>query len=650
MSKTIISLLFFISIAVFNLQAQSPLIDSLKNVASRGATDSIKVGALNILAFKTTFTDSLEATRYLAKAEKLSKKAKGKYGYTEMIMMRGILMDVHGNGDSAKYYFTKAKGLSRKFRFGKLEARSTNNLGMYLWHKGFYDKALEMFFGAMKLNDNLSEKDRTDNSVYLSNIGLIYQEMKMDQKALIYHNKALDIRIQNKSAGAQAISYDNIGICQNSMGDSKKAISTYGKGLKVAKESGNISEYYKILGNLGNAQQNLNLFNDAIKTYKEALENPNLPTPSEIMLYSSLNAAYNELNQPKVGLEFGDKSIKLLNDNPDLKHLSTATFQYLAQSNYMLGDISEGEKYNRKFVEAIQENFTKDYAEKAAETETRYETLKKEKELAESHTQLLENKAVSRQKTFVILGISALALFILAVGFLLVRQQRFKNRQLAQQHKLKSAIAQIETQNQLQEQRLEISRDLHDNIGAQLTFIISSVENIRFAFDVQNPTLQRRLENITNFAKATILELRDTIWAMNTNDITFEELRARILNFVEKAKDATSKNITFEIDIALESIKLSSIAGMNIYRTIQESVNNAIKHSGATDVSVVAKKVNENMQIEISDNGKGFDNDAIDGGNGLSNMKKRIQEIGGFLVIKSDYNAGTAVKIILELH
>ena len=90
----------------------------------------------------------------------------------------------------------------------------------------------------------------------------------------------------------------------------------------------------------------------------------------------------------------------------------------------------------------------------------------------------------------------------------------------------------------MQEQRLNISRDLHDNIGAQLTFIISSVDNIKYAFDITNEKLDSKLNNISSFAKDTIVELRDTIWAMNSNEISFEDLEIRINNYIEKAKEA----------------------------------------------------------------------------------------------------------------
>ena len=76
-------------------------------------------------------------------------------------------------------------------------------------------------------------------------------------------------------------------------------------------------------------------------------------------------------------------------------------------------------------------------------------------------------------------------------------------------------MAQIESQNKLQEQRLSISRDLHDNIGAQLTFIISSLENTKFGIPNLETAVEKRLDKISDFTRNTIVELRDTIWAMN---------------------------------------------------------------------------------------------------------------------------------------
>ena len=87
---------------------------------------------------------------------------------------------------------------------------------------------------------------------------------------------------------------------------------------------------------------------------------------------------------------------------------------------------------------------------------------------------------------------------------------------------------------------------------------------------------------------------------------------------------------------------------MNIYRTIQEAVNNAIKYADATEVSVQVKPNENGITIDISDNGKGFDLDTTDLGNGIVNMQKRIEEIGGVFKIQSEITKGTQITISLN--
>lgn len=190
---------------------------------------------------------------------------------------------------------------------------------------------------------------------------------------------------------------------------------------------------------------------------------------------------------------------------------------------------------------------------------------------------------------------------------------------------------------------------MHDNIGAQLTFIISSVDNIKHGFDIQNTKLSNKLSSISDFTKSTIVELRDTIWAMNNSAITFEDLKVRILNFIEKAKMAKEDiHFSFEIDEDLNELELSSIEGMNIYRTIQEAVNNAIKYADAENIAIRASADDTRISITIADNGAGFEIDQAGSGNGLHNMRKRIEGIGGIFTIKAAASEGTQISISLK--
>ena len=194
---------------------------------------------------------------------------------------------------------------------------------------------------------------------------------------------------------------------------------------------------------------------------------------------------------------------------------------------------------------------------------------------------------------------------------------------------------------------MTISRDLHDNIGAQLTFVISSVDNLKYGNQITDKKITNQLTKISDFTKSTIIELRDTIWAMNTNDFTFDDLRSRIFNFIEKAKTAKEEVVfLFEIDKAILTTKLSSINGINVYRAIQEAINNAIKYAHAHNVEVDVKHHENHIKIMIADDGRGFDVDTVAWGNGLHNMKKRIEDIGGKFSITST-EKGTNVTFLI---
>ena len=84
---------------------------------------------------------------------------------------------------------------------------------------------------------------------------------------------------------------------------------------------------------------------------------------------------------------------------------------------------------------------------------------------------------------------------------------------------------------------------------------------------------------------------------------------------------------------------------MNLFRVVQESINNAIKYSGGNEINVKLKKEENTLIISIEDNGIGFEKDKITFGNGLENMKKRIKEVGGELEINSILEKGTYIKI-----
>ncbi|MFK7782033.1 tetratricopeptide repeat protein [Psychroserpens sp.] len=633
-------------VTCFSSVAISQNLDSLLVVARSTKDDSTKIRMLNKIAFSYIFNDTDKAIDVIKEGKSLAKKTHFNFGLTEFTNTHGIYKDIIGESDSANYYFSKALKLSRDHNFKSIEVMCVNNLGMFHWNRSEFDDALRYFFDALKMND--ISKDEKGRSVYLNNIGLIYQEMNLNEKALTYHEEALMIREKFKLETEQVASYNNIGINLKDLGRIDEAIEAYQKGLVIAKRSNNLIDYYRVLDNLANAYNYNNEFDLAIKYYLKALDKPEgyeADQKGEFSTYSNLTSLYNEINQPKKALAYANKAFKLLEKYPYLEGISSDLNLHTAESYYMLRDYKKARLYTKKFIDVKDSVFSEKNAQAVADLEVKYDTEKKEKEILKQRADLAEKELTIQKKNYQMYGFLGLAFILALIGFLFFNQQKLKNKQLQKENELKDALIKIETQNRLQEQRLRISRDLHDNIGAQLTFIISSIDNLKYGFDIKDENLTSKLNKISAFTSETIYELRDTIWAMNKNEISFVDLQSRISNYIDKAH-VYDDNIRFSfvVDSSVDIQKtFTSIEGMNIHRIIQEAIHNSLKHAFAQEIKVRIMQPKDQLKITISDNGKGFHTPSVKKGSGLNNMYKRAKNIGADLTILSEEHKGTQV-------
>ena len=565
-------------------------------------------------------SDSLKGFYYLIRANTFSDQLKKEEAIKAITL--------------SNQFYTKAKnssGISKSFM----------NLGNLYLYKGDFEKALVYYNKGLEIaeKNNLYKEMGFINK----NIGVVFMSQEKYKEALLYSNKALDIflKINNKKEIAGA--YINIGNVYFNQYDADNALLFYKKAEKICLEINDDFNLGLIYNNIGSVYaEDKNDKVNGLKYLKKALQLKiaNNDTNEIIFQHTNLADFYTNDND-FVHAEFHLKKAEIMalksNNKVELKQIySTYANMYEKKNDFKSALFNY--KLHSKYKDSI---LNIESLKSVKELETKYQTAKKEK-------LLLEKEAEAKQKNIILTTVSLFALFIAIIGLLIYRQQKLKHRQQAQEFELKSAISQIENQNKLQEQRLNISRDLHDNIGSQLTFIISSVDNVKYAFDIDNKKLDDKLTNISSFAKETIVELRDTIWAMNSNEISFEDLESRINNFIEKAKDAKDEiQFSFETDIDLKDTKLTSVEGMNIYRTIQEAINNAIKYADATTISIAVKKIETQIQITIQDNGIGFEQATIEKGNGLQNMQKRIEDIGGKFSLESS-NQGTTITMVFK--
>jgi len=218
--------------------------------------------------------------------------------------------------------------------------------------------------------------------------------------------------------------------------------------------------------------------------------------------------------------------------------------------------------------------------------------------------------------------------------------------------KLKKKLHEAEIRQKLQEERERISRELHDNIGANLTSIITGLEILkRYSMKDDKKNLIENISSLGDHTRNTIDELRQTIWSLHNEVNEVKELNEKIKEYIlHRVKFGNKQKIKFYFD-GNGNIKLSSSEALNLFRIVQESINNAIKYSNGSEIKVYVEAEGSMLKIIIRDYGTGFDQSRTEidsNGLGLINMKKRAAVINAILKIDSVINKGTSIKIELD--
>ena len=637
MKKYLLLLLFCSSF--INAQNLQEIIDGLKSELKNNPDQKKLATIYSDLTWYYSNVSIDSALAYGKKAIRESEQLQDSTLIAQVYSDVGAVYFRKGDYNDSKKNYLKAYSIRKKTKDYNGIAKLNINLGSLYVKNQDYQPALKNYLNAIKYFED--KENHAIVSETKSNVGLLFYEMKNYKKSIQYLKEAIPFQESNKMDEKLSNSYLTMGNNYLMLNDTINALSYFDKSMKIAKRIGNkltLSSAYNNIGAIRTAQ---NKSKEAIAMYDKS-KSVRQDLNSELEKAGlNLNYAKELLNQKKYtqALELLLQVKKVFISKNSKDNLLVA-YNQLVTAHSHLNNTDSTAFYFEEYTQLNNQLFEENMVKQTNELETKYQTAKKEK-------LIIQKEAENKRKNAWIIIFSILTIFTGLVGFLIYRQQKLKNKQQEQEFQLKSAIAQIENQNQLQEQRLSISRDLHDNIGAQLTFVISSVDNLKYGNQVNDSRVVNQLTKISDFTKSTIIELRDTIWAMNNNEFSFDDLRSRIFNFIEKAKSAKEDIVfKFNVDDSLKEMKFSSIIGINLYRTIQEAVNNAVKYSEAKEVEVNVNKHNETIKIVIKDNGKGFDMETIDFGNGLNNMKKRIEEIDGKINISSD-SKGTVIEIVI---
>ena len=211
-------------------------------------------------------------------------------------------------------------------------------------------------------------------------------------------------------------------------------------------------------------------------------------------------------------------------------------------------------------------------------------------------------------------------------------------------NKYKQKIKLLQAKNEMQLERERISRDLHDNLGAQANVLMHGTEQLQNS----SATDSDLINNLHITARDMMHSLRDTIWVMKTHTINASEIWFRIISFSKQLSIFYKEiKITAEGELP-EKFSYSSEKSLHIVLIVQEALNNAVKHSQAKNINVTGTIENSTWIIKVEDNGKGITKNAedkSDSGYGLNNMQERAVIAGINLTIDSNIIEGTTVAL-----
>ncbi len=196
--------------------------------------------------------------------------------------------------------------------------------------------------------------------------------------------------------------------------------------------------------------------------------------------------------------------------------------------------------------------------------------------------------------------------------------------------------------------RTKISADLHDEIGSGLSEISILSELLKLN-GKNNNELENGLEHIGETTRTLIDRLSDIIWIVNPNKETIKSLVLRIQDNYHEALYHSGINFNIDFDEEAAKLLLPIEVKHNLYLISKEAINNALKYSGCTTIDFRIEKIENNLFLEVRDDGKGFDLGKVNKGNGLYNMKKRAEKINSSINIKSAPDYGTTIDIKINL-
>ncbi len=533
--------------------------------------------------------------------------------------------------DSAYYYFIKAEKI---FTAKKDSIRLIDNYirkaGLEFQIGDFYSSEIS---SVKSLNYNKNDITKIYDAFNL--IAISSNENHNYENALIYHNKAIELTKNNSIEYSEvklAKSYNNIGYVYQNLNNHKEAITFFKLGLTqkdILTKKPDL--YLMLLDNYAYSKFKTKDFKDLPNLFYDALKKREKLNLSQSIMLSKLHLSeyYFYLKDTTKAKKFALESLQLAKKSRE--------FDVLAQLKQLSNvDVKNAARYSKQYIklndsiQMVQNKNKERFARIAYETD---EVIKENENLGRINQKLI----------YYILG--GLSLFIMVF---VVRSEHLKNKiaVLKQQQQITNQEVYnllVKQQTDIEQSRLKernrMAKELHDGV-------LSRMFGIRLSLDSSNHEVsQKAIELRYNYieeikdVEQQIREISHHLSAKNekiSNNFVFI-----VIDLLEKQKTNYPPTVTYIINPKIPWDKVENYTKINLFRILQESLQNCNKYADASTISVGFDTDQTHITLTIEDNGKGFNIKKKNRGIGLNNIYERAEESFGVFEITSEINKGT---------
>ncbi len=639
----------------------------LMNLAHSQNSDSIKFLELHNLAVEAESTDQSKV--YAEEALQFSIDKKYLKGVTESAVFLGSIYAKEGAFEEGIAFF---QDLIPKFNFDGLALSSFYNLiGIYHVYMGHYDSTEKYFIKALEYR--VSIKDSIGIGTTLNNLGNVNLSKSELIKATDYYTQALEMRETINDSSGIASSTNNLGLVFYKRKMFDEAIKYYKRALELNHLMKNESKGVLIANNLGNAFDEMGAYETSFPYYRDALAAAEKLQDARLIAISSTNLGVAEMrrenfeeserllgkalelrissedlqgqaeimnelacmnmmrSRPTEAIKFFNRS-NLISLEIDAKEITRENFSGISDAYSQIGDFKNAYIHQSKYIQLKDSILNEQNQNSINELITKYDTEKKEQQIALQQSQLDQQRAeIEKNEIIQIALISGLVLFLI-IGFLSRKSMLLKRQKLLEEEKTKTRDAQIEAAISSQEQeRKRFARDLHDGFGQMISVLNLNLKSLEKGESDREEVFQNSSKVLDDMYK----ELKGICFNLMPETLIKNGVVDAIKEFGNRV-NLTGKLI-LEVDTFGITERLNDLQEISIYRITQEWVNNILKYSDADKVTVSLTKDEEEITLLIEDNGSGFDKQKlIEGtGNGWKNMNSRANLIKGELELDS---------------